>query len=63
MNLGKPRRRLTVAERPSIDLDAYFGTDAPAESAESAEHETAPIASHERHEAVTDAVTDSGIDH
>jgi hypothetical protein len=22
MNLGKPRRRLTVAQRPSIDLDA-----------------------------------------
>ena len=63
MNLGKPRRRLTVAERPSIDLDAYFGTDAPAESNEPTERDTAPVAGHERHEVVTDAVTDSGIDH
>ncbi len=63
MNLGKPRRRLTVAERPSIDLDAYFGTDAPAESVEPSERDTAQVESRERHEAVTDAVTDSGIDH
>lgn len=27
MNLGKPRRRLEVAQRPSIDIDAQVGSD------------------------------------
>ena len=53
MNLGKPRRRLTVAERPTIDLDAHFGTDAPAE-AETPERDRAPVANSDHDEATTD---------
>lgn len=59
MNLGKPRRRLTVAERPSIDLDAHFGTDAPAEADTPSERERAPAVSNDRDE----AATDRGADH
>jgi hypothetical protein len=58
MNLGKPRRRLTVAERPSIDLDAHFGTDAPAEADTPAERERAPVTSSDRDEATTDRNVD-----
>lgn len=59
MNLGKPRRRLTVAERPSIDLDAHFGTDTPTEADPPPEHDHAPVASSDRDE----ATTDRGVDH
>lgn len=58
MNLGKPRRRLTVAERPSIDLDAHFGTDAPTEADTSSERERAPVAGSDRDEAATDGGAD-----
>lgn len=59
MNLGKPRRRLTVAERPSIDLDTHFGADAPAEADTPPERERAPAAGNDRDE----AATDRGVDH
>jgi hypothetical protein len=54
MNLGKPRRRLTVAERPTIDLDAHFGTDAPAEAETPSERDRAPVANGDHDEATTD---------
>lgn len=63
MNLGKPRRRLTVAERPSVDLDAHFGTDTPADSETRSEREDAPTASRDRGDAVPDAVRDGGLEH
>lgn len=59
MNLGKPRRRLTVAERPSIDLDAHFGTDAPAEADAPPADGRAPVASSDRDE----ATTERGVEH
>ncbi len=59
MNLGKPRRRLTVAERPSIDLDAHFGTDTPAVADPPPEHDHAPVTSSDRDE----STTDRGVDH
>jgi hypothetical protein len=59
MNLGKPRRRLTVAERPSVDLDAHFGIDAPAESDPSTEHESTAVAGGDRE----DAAADGGAEH
>lgn len=59
MNLGKPRRRLTVAERPSIDLDAHFGTDAPAEADSPTEDDRAPVPGNDRDE----AATDRGVEH
>ena len=63
MNLGKPRRRLTVADRPSVDLDAYFDTDPSAESDMRSERESAPTAGRDRDDAVTDAVSDGSIEH
>jgi hypothetical protein len=51
MNLGKPRRRLQVAQRPGIDIDAQVGSDDPAETSPSVdasderERESAPRAS------------------
>ena len=56
MNLGKPRRRLEVAQRPSIDIDAHLASDAPTDSPDAQDRESEPsaIAPHAGREAAAE---------